>query len=63
MADRPVGEVTSGTFGPSLGTGVGLARVIPDAAMPGTRLKAGPRDLELEVVMPPAYRKGTCRMK
>ncbi|HPO30999.1 MAG TPA: glycine cleavage system aminomethyltransferase GcvT, partial [Candidatus Hydrogenedentes bacterium] len=62
VGDRPVGVVTSGTYGPSLGTGVGLARVTPDVAIPGTRLKAGPRSLELEVVAPPAYRKGTCRM-
>ena len=63
LSGRPVGEVTSGTFGPSLGTGVGLARVAPEAAAPGTRLKAGPRDLDLEVLVPPAYQKGTCRLR
>ncbi|HPU97587.1 MAG TPA: glycine cleavage system aminomethyltransferase GcvT [Candidatus Hydrogenedentes bacterium] len=60
---KRVGEVTSGTFGPSLGVGVGLARVEPSAAATDTRLAAGPRDLNLTVVSPPAYKKGTCRIK
>jgi len=61
-ADR-AGTVTSGTFGPSLGCGVGLAYLSPAAAVPGKRLTAGPRALEIEVCEAPVYREGTCRMK
>jgi len=62
-ADTVVGEVTSGTFGPSLGHGVGLARVTQDASEPGCTLAAGPRDLEIAVTTIPVYKNGTCRMK
>ncbi|HRZ82690.1 MAG TPA: glycine cleavage system aminomethyltransferase GcvT [Candidatus Hydrogenedentes bacterium] len=61
-ADR-AGTVTSGTFGPSLGCGVGLAYLSPAAAVPGKRLTAGPRALEIEVCEAPVYREGTCRVK
>ncbi len=58
-----VGEVTSGTFGPSVGCGVGLARVPQAVAAPGTKLAAGPRDLVIEVAEMPVYTGGTCRRK
>jgi len=56
-----VGEVTSGTFGPSLGHGVGLARVPAALSKPGTKLTCGPRGLEIEVAATPFYKDGTCR--
>jgi len=60
---RVVGKVTSGTYGPSVNCGVGLADLLPEYARPGIRLTAGPRDLEMETVELPIYRQGTCRMK
>ncbi len=56
-----VGVVTSGTFGPSLDHGVGLARVDRNVSAPGTRLTAGPKGLPIEVCKIPIYTKGTCR--
>jgi glycine cleavage system T protein (aminomethyltransferase) len=56
-----VGRVTSGTFGPSVGHGVGLAYLSQDCASPGTALTAGPRDLPIEVAEIPFYKQGTCR--
>lgn len=58
---RTVGQVTSGTFGPSVGIGVGLADLPQELAGPGIRLSAGPRDLELETAEIPIYTGGTCR--
>lgn len=58
-----VGTVTSGTFGPSVGHGVGLARLSKNVATPGTKLLAGPRGLPVEVAEIPIYKNGTCRMK
>ncbi len=58
-----IGEVTSGTFGPSLNRGVGLAFLPEKFATPGTQLTAGPRDLPIETCAMPAYTDGTCRMK
>jgi aminomethyltransferase len=60
---RVVGAVSSGTFGPSLGCGVGLGYLPLDLAAPGTPLTAGPRDLPLVTEEIPVYKKGTCRMK
>jgi aminomethyltransferase len=59
----PAGVVTSGTFGPSVGTGVGLARVPKAYAAPGTALLAGTRALPVEVAEIPIYKDGTCRVK
>ena len=56
-----VGVVTSGTFGPSVGHGIGLAYVPVSLAAPGTKLTAGPRDLEIETATIPIYTAGTCR--
>lgn len=58
-----VGAVTSGTFGPSLGCGVGLAYLRPDCAAPGTPLAAGPRGMEITAAQAPVYTRGTCRVK
>lgn len=60
---KVVGIVTSGTYGPSIEHGVGLARLDPDCAELGTRLTAGPKDLEIEVAEIPFYKDGTCRLK
>ncbi len=56
-----VGAVTSGTFGPSVGHGIGLAYVQPELAGPGTALTAGPKDLPVETAPLPFYTAGTCR--
>jgi aminomethyltransferase len=61
--DKQVGVVTSGTFGPSVEHGVGLARIQKDFSVPGTKLTAGPKSLEIEVTNVPIYSKGTCRIK
>lgn len=58
-----VGIVTSGTYGPSVEHGVGLARVPRALSEPGTQFTAGPKDLEIEVAEIPFYKKGTCRIK
>lgn len=58
-----VGTVTSGTFGPSVGFGVGLADLRKDVIAPGTKLTAGPRDLPIEAAEIPIYADGTCRVK
>ena len=55
------GVVTSGTFGPSVGHGVGLAYVQPDLSRPGVALTAGPKDLPIETAALPVYTAGTCR--
>lgn len=56
-----VGAVTSGTFGPSVGHGIGLAYVPENLAKPGTRLTAGPKGLPLETVELPFYKTGSFR--
>ena len=56
-----VGEVTTGTFGPSVGHGIGFARIPHALASPGTLLTAGPKNLEIEVATLPLYKHGTCR--
>ena len=58
-----VGAVTSGTFGPSVGRGVALAYLEPGAAVPGTRLTAGPKDMEITVAEVPVHKGGTCRVR
>ena len=60
---QTVGRVASGTFGPSVGVGVGLAYLPPALAVPGTALTAGPRALPIESAEMPIYKNGTCRMK
>jgi aminomethyltransferase len=41
--DRPVGEVTSGTFSPTLRHGIAMAYVLPDVAAKDTRLQVDVR--------------------
>ena len=58
---KPVGVVTSGSFGPSVGRGIGMAYVPLELSAPGTRLTVGPKDLEVETVEFPFYKNGSCR--
>lgn len=58
---RVVGTITSGTFGPSVGHGVGLAYLPRNLTQPGTLLTAGPKDLPIETARAPLYSAGTCR--
>lgn len=55
---EPVGEVTSGTFGPSVGCGIGLGYVPIELACEGTVLQAGPRAQTVIVETPPLYKHG-----
>jgi aminomethyltransferase len=57
--DRRVGEITSGNFSPTLGTGIALAYLEPGAAAVGTPawVDVRGRRLEVEVVKPPFIRK------
>ncbi|MCP4639626.1 MAG: glycine cleavage system aminomethyltransferase GcvT [bacterium] len=59
--DETVGVVASGTFGPSVGHGIGLAFLPKALAAPGTALTAGPRRIPIETTELPFYRHGTCR--
>ena len=53
------GEVTSGTFSPSLGVGIGMAYVPAEKAAPDTRLQIDVRGRTREAVVKtkPLYRK------
>jgi aminomethyltransferase len=54
--ERPVGEVTSGTFSPTRRHGVALAYVLPEAARPGTGLQVDVRGRQrgaVRVTRPP----------
>ncbi|HEY2158555.1 MAG TPA: glycine cleavage system aminomethyltransferase GcvT, partial [Isosphaeraceae bacterium] len=57
--ERPIGVVTSGTFGPTLGRGLAMALVEPGAAAVGTALGVDVRGrVEPAVVVPlPFYRR------
>jgi aminomethyltransferase len=62
-AGNPVlggGEVTSGTFSPCLGSGIGMAYVSADRAEPGTRIEIDVRGTPRAAVVEkkPLYRKG-----
>ena len=61
--DREIGVVTSGTFGPSVGHGIGLAYLPQDFADPGNALNAGPRKLPVTTTRLPFYADGTCRIR
>jgi len=56
--DRPVGEVTSGTFSPTLRQGIALAYVLPDVAAKGTELQVDVRGRrgQVTVTRPPFVR-------
>ena len=51
--DRPVGRVSSGTFGPSAGKPVAMAYVEPGLGEPGTRLFAEVRGRKLPMLVSP----------
>jgi aminomethyltransferase len=53
--DRPVGEVTSGTFSPTLRQGIALAYVLPDVAAKDTELQVDVRGRrgQVKVTRPP----------
>ena len=57
--ERGDGEVTSGSFSPTLGRSIALARV-PIGIAPGTSVRVEVRDkaLEARVVKPPFVRNG-----
>jgi aminomethyltransferase len=63
--DRPVGEVTSGNMGLSVGHGIALAYVPASLARPGTALRVEVRNRRLpsKVVRPPFYAGGSVRRK
>jgi len=61
--ENKVGVVTSGTFGPSVEHGVGLARIDREFSKLGTQLTAGPKGLEIAITEVPVYTQGTCRIK
>jgi len=56
---RPVGEVTSGTFSPTLGRSIGLAR-LERGVQPGARVQVDIRGRPhaARVVHPPFVRRG-----
>ena len=56
-----VGVVTSGTFGPSVGYGIGLGYVPAALARPGLQLEAGPRALPVVIETLPFYKQATGR--
>lgn len=58
---KPVGMVTSGSYGPSVGYGVGMAYVPVDLSTPGTRFTAGPKKMEIVAEEFPFYKGGTFR--
>ena len=58
-----VGLVTSGTFGPSVGCGIGLGYVPARLAQPGLTLEAGPRSLPVKIEAPPLYKNATGRKR
>jgi aminomethyltransferase len=63
VADRLVGEVTSGSLAPSLGCAVAMAKVTVDCAVPGTQLEVdirGKRQAAV-VISLPFYTAGSAR--
>jgi aminomethyltransferase len=62
-ADRRVGALTSGTFSPSLNTGIALAYLPAELAAPGTRLTVDVRGrpLPVEVGRRPFYRPASAQ--
>ncbi len=58
-----IGVVSSGTFSPSTGCGIGLAMLPRKYSTPGITLTAGPRDIPVTTTSLPFYTKGTCRIR
>ncbi len=63
--ERKLGEVTSGTFAPSLKKSIGMGYVPEEFARPGTGMEIGIRDKRVgaRVVSTPFYKQGTARKK
>ncbi|NLX21511.1 MAG: glycine cleavage system aminomethyltransferase GcvT [Phycisphaerae bacterium] len=61
QADKPVGEVTSGTFSPTLQQSIAMAYVRSDLAKPGSRIAVdlGGRVVPAVIVALPFYRRKT----
>lgn len=58
-----VGVITSGTFGPSVGCGIGLGFMPRALVQQGVQLEAGPRKLAVQVETSPFYKESTGRNK
>ena len=58
---KAVGLVSSGTFGPSVGYGIGIVNIPVELTEPGTALTVGPRELCVETVEFPFYQDGSMR--
>jgi aminomethyltransferase len=58
---NPLGEVTSGTLSPMLGSGIGMGYVAPSHATPGAEIYIGIRNKKIPAVVrrPPFYKPGT----
>jgi len=58
---NPLGEVTSGTLSPMLGSGIGMGYVIPTHAAPGAEIFIGIRNKQIPAVVtrPPFYKPAT----
>lgn len=61
--EREVGVVTSGTYGPSVGTGVGLARVDLPYSQVGSVFTIKDKNVAVEVCETPIYKGGTARIQ
>ncbi len=61
--DKEIAKLVSGGPAPSLGAGIGMAYVPAELSEPGTKLQMELRKstVEVEVVRPPFYRKGTVK--
>jgi aminomethyltransferase len=61
--DQQIGVVTSGSFAPSLGVGIGMGYVKKSFDKKGTKVKIGAnlRMIEAEIVKKPFYREGSAR--
>lgn len=64
LDDKPMGNVTSGAFSPSLEVSIGMGYVEPSLAVPGTALVVDTARATLPVTVAerPMYKDGTCRV-
>jgi glycine cleavage system aminomethyltransferase T len=56
-----VGVITSGTFGPSVGYGIGMAYLPVEMSQPGHVFSAGPKGLRIITTDFPFYKGGSLR--
>jgi aminomethyltransferase len=63
LGDLDIGHVTSGVFSPTLGCGIGMGYVRPEAAAPGTALVISHETTSMEAVVTdlPFYKGGSLR--